>query len=116
MTDEQIDAMQAGLELEQLVAKVIGLHEDWGPDGFRSFEDDEGNPAGGPFSREWDAAIFAAERFGLFTRHQQVLGHDGLNYCLAENGQPISQNFDGTKAASGQLAICRAILRLAEKA
>lgn len=108
MTDEQIDAMEAGLEMDCAVDEAV-----YGPDAV-------GVPYRKP-STDWADAMFAAEHFGLF---DTIL--DGHGYGLLLRRSPDGWQvlhprfFDGrgdvlTMADTGPLAICRAILKLANQ-
>lgn len=68
-------------------------------------------------SVDWNDAMFAAERFGLFkspdesNRISMTLGHDGQQWSVQECYEP-PLSFIGIKAPTGPLVICRAILKL----
>lgn len=98
MTDAQIDAMQAGSEMDAAVLGAIQLsslrHHNLRP------------------SSNWSDAMFAAEEFGLFDRH--VFGRDNV-YCVWEINGPNEAVFAVATGATGPLAICRAILKLARR-
>jgi hypothetical protein len=126
MTDEEIDAMEAGPEIDEATGKACRLeacvlrvrgHADQCLRGTDNF------PEMVPFhpSTDWNDAMFAAERFGLFkTRkvdHSEVCGMvwqcndmwaSGVYDC--DWGHVVH-----AEAPTGPLAICRAILKLARK-
>lgn len=130
MTAEQINAMEAGPEMDRLVAEAIGgrivryeddydqealLLEPSGSDrklqGLK-FDGETGYTSRFYPSHYWDAAMFAAERFGLFdeTNHGMVL-------WFADNEWLIGRRLyyptpPRATEATGPLAICRAILKL----
>ena len=151
LTDEQINALESGPEMDRLVAEACGETVKYGsfaspvcfnesvswrgyyvPYTADTFETSgvhkleqppEGFEWGRPtlaFSRDWNEAMFAAERFGLFEitklGHVKDLTatltrHDGLwEFGLSEmDSGPLLK----TESTSGPLAICRAILKLA---
>lgn len=121
MTHKQIDAMEAGLEMDRAVAEAIGCAvEFWMNESFRP-------------STDMNDAMFAAEAFGLFEAYshdcfmQSIEGNDlwsvrqrhkhaeELAAAWGAPGFPLRPEgwadvADGTTAP---LAICRAILTLA---
>lgn len=116
MTDEQIDAMQAGDETDRRVAAACGIAI-FDPDHSGSVLLDDGDIFAP--SDDWNSAMFAAERFGLFDteKHQHTLTFsdfgDGADRWFCANYDEDSQQPTG--APTGPLAICRAILRLANR-
>lgn len=102
MTTDQITLLEAGLECDRLIQQVLG----WSEQGIREI-----GSAVRP-STDWNDAMYAAERFGLFVSRGMILGHDGEQWVVTEDAEPIAPEFPGTKAPTGPLAICRAILKL----
>lgn len=114
LTDDQIDAMEAGPEMDRLVGEAV----EWSV--VEEFERDISRRewAWRP-SKEWAPAMFAAERSGLFSR---------LNHILAQSEDaaiwivmPLENMYSGGDTTighsiahgdTGPLAICRGILKL----
>lgn len=130
MTDAEIDAMEPGPEMDRAVAEACGLVLDKRSSGalvrglqrsrtiLRKIEDGTRGLHFRP-SLEWDCAMFAAELFGLFDsrvagRMSQTLGHDGKQWSVQECYEPPLE-YIGTKAPTGTLALCRAILKLSRQ-
>lgn len=115
LTDEQIDAMEAGEEMDWAVAAVVGL---------RMIPMEEGPSEQHPYpwisrrkvtrprpSKDWKDAMFAAERFGLFdVEHRcELTCNHGEWIVSSELREPVASS------RSGPLVICRAILKLANR-
>lgn len=102
MTDEQIDALEAGDAINMEICEIIGVSS------WETMENGRGfDPSG-----DWASAMLAAERFGLFavTKYACVLrwwGDEG--WAVHNDSQWVAHDH------SGPLAISRAILRLAPK-
>lgn len=114
MTDEQIDAMPAGPEMDWLVSSI---YEVWG----NVLPDDTSAPCTiivipeedvrefAP-STDWNDAMFAADGFGLFRRCVLWQGDGEYLWTVWElNGITIGPPLS---VGDGPLAICRAILKL----
>lgn len=112
MTTEQIDAIEAGPEMDRMVAQAcdldppfllfgetsVGVHSQWKP------------------STDWTDAMHAAERFGLLRDNEH---HDTRVLGVEADGVWVIFHLDGPvvsgficRAPTGPLAICRAILKL----
>ena len=109
MTAEQIHAMEAGPETDLLVREIVEaappLAEPpvgfWAWDAFRP-------------SRDWNSAMFAAERFGLFDEAERSLQLWRVGWVVCRElpeGLRLRDRIVGC-ANNGPLAICRAILLL----
>lgn len=138
MTDAEIDALEAGPDLDRKVAAALGWRQStWG---FREawtngLRDADGNwdrtfhfgpeDAGGEFdflpSVDWNDAMFAAERFGLAPSTHALLDcyvlkrlpiESGPVYAVAEIDMMRQGEEWIAHDRSGPLAICRAILKL----
>lgn len=100
LTDEQIDAMEAGPEMDRAVNEAAGIAvENWSVP-----------------SNDWTHAMFAAERFGLF----EIVGGNGYVLDCVRGEWRVScwasPAIPTNTPVPGPLAICRAILKLARKA
>lgn len=126
MTTDQIDAIEAGPEIDALVCAAAGI--DGGivrtlgkPDEcLRATED---FPAMAQFrpSTDWNDAMLAADKFGLFGsekhRHQLWQGTGsggGPDEWFVESFENENGNAGCVRHVSGPLAICRAILKLSQ--
>lgn len=141
LTDEQIDAMQWGCDIDSMVASAVFDEFDWNVEA----RDDGGTwirvkkhiPTLNmgvleymmPFipSLDWNDAMFAAEKFGLFDteKHGHTMTYSDLSDCgsgdkrrwfIADyESEDIGDQGSSwpTGAPTGPLAICRAILKLA---
>lgn len=109
MTAKQIDAMEAGPDMDRAVARIIGpLCTAAGVPMQYRFTD--GHDVIWEPSTDWNDAMFAAERFGLLKNRYLIQETDGTwaikEYIHFEGICPIA------RAASGPLSLCRAILNL----
>jgi hypothetical protein len=123
MTADQIATMEAGPECDRLVAEAIGwtLDEEYAPETngpglfWRDADGKETQWRAHEFkpSTDWNHAMFAAERFGLFGEpHRFGLWKSGGNWCVGMDEYPLEPG--NTEAPSGPLAICCAILKLSQ--
>lgn len=114
LTPERIDVLEEGRETDILVARAIGLGD--------SIRDGLAVQIRGdvvvPFraSADWNDAMEAAARFGLFSslhrlllRQWDIAGAEDwwVSYAESDNA-----GRDVARARTGPLAICRAILKL----
>ena len=115
MTDAEIDALEAGRELDRLVALGCGftLVYDNGYDGEFKAELWPEEPRVFHPSSDWNDAMWAAEKAGLFGTMEYALEQsvDGWMIVDAVFDRPTLACDD-----SGQLAICRAILKVVNNA
>lgn len=113
MTAEQIDAMEAGPEMDAAVGEACDFESGIvNGECLRGTDDFPEMVAFRP-STDWNDAMFAAERFGLFDCE---VGHEGSLYKNSEiwavdRVVGAIQVLVAT-APTGPLAICRAILKL----
>lgn len=119
MTTEQIDVLEAGLDMDEAVAEVCGVagfpHSSgvWLTGG----ADGKGDVPFRP-SSDWNDAMYAAERFGLWT--SILFGAVGpcssgvppKEYGCFQFDMTHGCNVRFSTASTGPLAICRAILKL----
>lgn len=100
MTPNEIDAMPAGAELDALVAKALGV-TDYKPGSGRTrlFKP----------SSDWNDAMRAAEKCGLFTF--RCLGLEFGDWIVFERESRDTYKTIG-KSPTGPLAIARAIAKL----
>lgn len=128
MTTEQIQSLQPGPESDRLVAEACGLKVsvfDKDEDSEYVVMDSQDNDLFGLAfspSTDWNHAMFAAERFGLFRRWWQNPEPcwEGLRFltqcdrwCVSEWTSETGIGYKVVAGAkSGPLAICRAILKL----
>jgi hypothetical protein len=118
MTDAEIDVMEAGHKMDSAVAEACGiphrctaLSQVWVAARDPAWTGEPFSPSG-----EWSAAMTAAERFGLF----DTRGHWASLVQFSPEGIWQIQNAECLRgvagsAPTGPLAICRAILKLANK-
>lgn len=139
MTAEQINSLQPGPETDRLVAECIGCGDHWYPPGapqsgptwdiaiktipnYSPGKEDwnlfEKHP---PFSTDMNAAMFAAEKFGLFDysqcgmslgKYMTAEGYPAWSVYDAEEFYMRGEGYSLYEATTGPLAICRAILAL----
>lgn len=102
MSDTEIDAMEAGSEMDDAIYRIVADIEGIGLP-----------PAICP-STDWNDAMFAAETFGLLKSHRLGISSlDGL--WELKYYEHYSGNERRAAAPTGPLAICRAILKLSRK-
>lgn len=100
MTDVEIEAMPAGPEIDAIVCVAADIDPDprmVGDGSGRTFSP----------STDWNAAMYAAERFGLFDMPI-------LAFTDNDRHSDCDETVHG-EAPTGPLVICRAILKLARK-
>jgi len=108
MTDERIDAMQAGPEMDRAVLDAIGEPRHSGCDESGAFRLVRRRLP----STDWNDAMYAAERINLFGIHTVLgVGDFGDWTVLSWEGTTMTEI---SSADTGPLAICRAILKLAK--
>lgn len=112
MTDEQIDAMQAGPEMDIAVCDAC-----FAPDFYRLTWLMSSRPPCP--SSDWNAAMMSAEQFGLFKGNddgmlrgmeRRVFGSDDW-YVYSR----LWDEFTVIASGAGPIAICRAILKLSKE-
>jgi hypothetical protein len=114
MTNDEIDKLEAGRELDRLVALNCGftLVYDNGYDGEFKAELWPEEPKEFHPSTDWNDAMWAAEKIGLFGRLGNCL------YQSVDGWMVLTENdADGPLSIhdSGPVAICRAILKASSK-
>lgn len=134
MTAEQISAMEAGTEMDRAVAEAIGgritrYTDDYDQDAHLLDRGRDGKLQGFAYKEAsgltrhverfypsvyWEAAMFAAERAGLFDEAARSLQVWSVGWvvCLElPEGLRLRERIAGC-GTTGPLAICRAILAL----
>ena len=121
MTDAEIDALEAGVELDKIVADACGIRLDHNGlivpqlTGCAEINFSQARRSFGP-SFDWNDAMRAAENTGLFEWGAVALwkSRNANRWAVAdvfESGRVLAA--DGT---SGPVAICRAILKAVKNA